>query len=320
MDREFLKNIIKYPFSKKSRSYLEKYFDKKAAEKIRLIMTLLVKDEEEILEKNIRFHKEMGVDGFVVTSHNSKDKTDEILEKLKEEGIVLEIIYEKDPAYHQVKFVDRMIKIAKRKYKADWVINADADEFYYSKSLNLKNEIYTAQKAGCNVIDVESTRIFPEDKPDYLNNYYFVKNPFHEFEIEMLGTDNNVLRNYMDINRCPKAIHKTKGYRKIEMGNHDVKMFGKKRVTSSNIVLYHFIVRSYQAQIDKLKRYKESINLISEGFGGHTRNMIKLYEDGKLKEKFDKEYGEDIKNILIREGVLCIDKSLSNFLKYKGII
>ena len=320
MDKEFLTNIIRYPVSKRARSYVEKYFDKKASKKIRLIMTLLVKDEEEILEKNIRFHKEMGVDGFIVTSHNSKDKTDEILEKLKEEGIVLEIIYEKDPAYHQVKFVDRMIKIAKRKYKADWIINADADEFYYSKSLNLKNEIYTAQKAGCNVIDVESTRIFPEDNSDYLNNYYFVKNPFQEFEIEMLGLNNNILKHYAGLYCCPKVIHRAKGYRKIEMGNHDIKMFGKKRVTSSNIVLYHFIVRSYQAQIDKLTRYKESINLISKGFGDHTRNMIKLYEEGKLKEEFDKEYGEDIKNILIKEGVLCIDKSLSNFLKYKGII
>ena len=93
MDKEFLTNIIRYPVSKRARSYVEKYFDKKASKKIRLIMTLLVKDEEEILEKNIRFHKEMGVDGFIVTSHNSKDKTDEILEKLKEEGIVLEIIY-----------------------------------------------------------------------------------------------------------------------------------------------------------------------------------------------------------------------------------
>lgn len=320
MDKECVKNIIKYPFSKRARSYVEKYFDKKSAEKIRLIMTLLVKDEEEILEKNIRFHKEMGVDGFIVTSHNSKDKTNEILEKLKEEGIVLEIIYETDPAYHQVKFVDRMIKTAKRKYKADWIINADADEFYYSKSLNLKNEIYVAQKAGCNVIDVESTRIFPEDSSDYLNNHYFVKNPFQTFEIEMLGTDNKVFRHYAGLYCCPKVIHKTKGYRKIEMGNHDVRMFGKKRVTSSNIVLYHFIIRSYQAQIDKLKRYKESINLISKGFGDHTRNMIKLYEEGKLKDEFDKEYGEEIKNVLIREGVLCIDKSLSNFLKYKGII
>ena len=320
MDKEFLKNIIKYPISKKARSCAKKYFDKKAAEKIKLIMTLLVKDEEEILEKNIRFHKEMGVDGFIVTSHNSKDKTDEILEKLKEEGIVLEIIHEKDPAYHQVKFVDRMIKIAKRKYKADWIINADADEFYYSRSLNLKNEIYIAQKAGCNVISLESTRLFPDDNPDYLNNPYFIKNPFHGFEIEMLGANNPMLGHYAGLYCCPKVIHKAKGYKKIEMGNHDVRMFGKKSVTCSNIVLYHLIIRSYPAQIDKLKRYKESINLISKGFGDHTRNMIKLYEEGKLKAEFDKEYGEDIKNILLKEGVLCIDKSLSNFLKYKGII
>ena len=33
----------------------------------RLIMTLLVKNEEELLEKNLLFHKAMGVDAFIVT-------------------------------------------------------------------------------------------------------------------------------------------------------------------------------------------------------------------------------------------------------------
>lgn len=37
----------------------------------RLIMTLLVKDEEEMLEKNLIFHKSLGVDGFIVTDNNS---------------------------------------------------------------------------------------------------------------------------------------------------------------------------------------------------------------------------------------------------------
>lgn len=39
----------------------------------RLIMTLLVKNEEELLEKNLLFHKAMGVDAFIVTDNNSAD-------------------------------------------------------------------------------------------------------------------------------------------------------------------------------------------------------------------------------------------------------
>lgn len=91
-------------------------------------MTLLVKDEEDIIEENLRFHRSMGVDGFIVTDNNSTDKTPEILKKYKEKGWILEIIEEKATGYEQKKWVHRMIKIAKNKYKAKWIINADADE------------------------------------------------------------------------------------------------------------------------------------------------------------------------------------------------
>ena len=35
-----------------------------------LMMTLLVKNEEAMLEQNLQFHKAMGVDGFIVTDNN----------------------------------------------------------------------------------------------------------------------------------------------------------------------------------------------------------------------------------------------------------
>ena len=46
----------------------------------KLMMTLLVKNEEGMLEENLRFHKAMGVDGFIVTDKNSSDRTQEIIE------------------------------------------------------------------------------------------------------------------------------------------------------------------------------------------------------------------------------------------------
>ena len=45
----------------------------------KLIMTLLVKNEEDILEENLCFHKAMGVDGFIIT-----DGTIEIIRKYQE--------------------------------------------------------------------------------------------------------------------------------------------------------------------------------------------------------------------------------------------
>lgn len=89
----------------------------------------------------------MGCDGFIVSSHNSTDRTDEILEKLKREGLVLEIIKRTSQNHQHSVWVDEMIHLAKNKYHADWVINADADEFYYSNSLNLK-KVFCKARAG----------------------------------------------------------------------------------------------------------------------------------------------------------------------------
>lgn len=65
-------NYIKYKIFN-IKKYVKKYLKQKEIDNLKLIITLLVKDEEDILETNIRFHKAMGADGFIVTSHNSTD-------------------------------------------------------------------------------------------------------------------------------------------------------------------------------------------------------------------------------------------------------
>lgn len=314
--RKYIKHLIKYPFSRTSRNYIKNY-----QSNIKLIMTLLVKNEEDILEKNIRYHKAMGVDGFIVTSHNSTDKTNEILKKLQDEGLVLEIIYETDPTYHQSLFVDRMIKLAKNKYKADWIINADADEFYYSKNLNLKTSIFEAKKAGLNVIWVDSIFLFPDNQENYLEeSCYFVTKPFQDFEIKQLGLENDErFKEFTGSQGCTKVIHNTKDYKKIHMGNHDVKMKNHNRkMKTSDVLLYHYHIRNYKQQEEKVLRY---INTeMPKNCGTHMLSMIELYKNGKLKENYEKYFGDEIRNFLIEQGVVSVDKSVSNFLKWKGII
>ncbi|WP_290381647.1 glycosyltransferase family 2 protein, partial [Bacteroides acidifaciens] len=40
-----------------------------------------VKDEEDIIESNIKFHMSLGIDGILVTDNGSTDSTMEILKK-----------------------------------------------------------------------------------------------------------------------------------------------------------------------------------------------------------------------------------------------
>ena len=78
-----------------------------------LTMIILVKNEEDIIEKNIRFHAKKGVDNFVIMDNNSTDSTREILEELKKE-FELTIIEEKG-IYSQSKWMTKLAHIAKKK-------------------------------------------------------------------------------------------------------------------------------------------------------------------------------------------------------------
>lgn len=305
--------------SGKFRIKLKKYIHRQKARKMKLAMTLLVKDEEKLIEKNIRFHYAMGVNFFVITIHNSTDNTLTIIKKLQEEGIPIEIITANDDlGYMQDVRVDKMIKIAKNKFKADWVINADADEFYFSKNFNLRYDI-TKYNVG-NAIEIESVFSFPDENTDRLSCPYFIMHYIPKFWYQLDSTLPTEGR-FIAPCSCIKVIHSTKGYIKIAAGNHYVNLKNKKTVTTNNIVLYHFTDGSYADFEEKVKRYYNTFSTKEQqaGMGEHVQRLIDLYDRGKLKEHYNSLYSKEMRDKLIEIGIVGKDYSLINYLKYKQI-
>jgi len=111
----------------------------------KLVMTILVKNESDIIEANIKTHSKLGVDAFVIMDNNSTDGTREILEKLKDDYDL--IILDEKSHYQQKKFMTKLAFIAKEKYKASWVINNDADEFWIPEN-TIRLKEYLAFKGG----------------------------------------------------------------------------------------------------------------------------------------------------------------------------
>ncbi len=296
---------------------LKKYLGYKKYKKLKLAMTLLVKDEENLIEQNIRFHRAMGVDVFIVTLHNSTDNTLDIINKLKAEGLPIVTVIANEKGYLQAKRVDKMIKTAKKVYKADWVINADADEFYYSKDLNLKKSI--AKYDIANVIRLESTFSFPAGNGNRLLSPYFITNSIPDFWYKLypnLPKDGR----YTGVNSCPKVIHKTKSYIRIHVGNHDVSMRFKKILPASDIILFHFSDGNYNDYEAKVKRYMNTFIQADGVAGGHVKFMIDLYNKGKLKEFYDKQFSSEILEKLLDIGCVTKNYLLINYLKYKDIL
>lgn len=103
---------------------------------MKLALTLLAKNEADVIDANIAYHLGAGVDFVVATDNGSTDGTLEILERYEREG-VLHLIREPSTDFRQGMWVTRMARLAAER-GAGWVINADADEFWWPRAGSLK--------------------------------------------------------------------------------------------------------------------------------------------------------------------------------------
>ena len=100
-------------------------------------MVYKVRDEADIIEANLRYHRAQGVDFFVIVDTGSSDGTVEILERYEQAGQVrLERIR---GGIHDVKRggEEEITRMA-GEMGADWVIHNDADEFWWPTAGTLR--------------------------------------------------------------------------------------------------------------------------------------------------------------------------------------
>ncbi len=246
----------------------------------RIIMTLLVKDEEDIIAANLEFHHMMGVDGFVVTDNNSTDKTPEILEEYRRRGWILEIIRETATGYEQKRWVDRMIWIAKTTCHADWIINADADEFWFPASGSLKHE---AAATRANVIACNLTSVYPADGEQWYEWSQAVRQP------EIMPRNVPPLHRHSIFSKVdqPKVMHRADGYLQIHMGNHKVSMLPCCRKRSQDITIYHYNYRDRDRFIRKmLNGSRELLSHKGKHGGRHWRYFGELLRHESPEEVY----------------------------------
>jgi Glycosyl transferase family 2 len=106
---------------------------------VKLVMTLVVRDEADIVDTQIAYHLNAGVDLVLATDHDSQDGTAEILEGYVRQG-VLHLRRERGEM-RESDWRSRMARAAATEHGADWILNTDADEFWMSRRGTLKEAL-----------------------------------------------------------------------------------------------------------------------------------------------------------------------------------
>ena len=104
---------------------------------MKLVLTMLVRDETDILDAQLAYHLNAGVDFVIVTDHSSQDGTTEILESYAREGYLQRLPEQGEP--QEAQLVNRMAQLAVSDHAADWVIDARPDEFWWPRGESLQD-------------------------------------------------------------------------------------------------------------------------------------------------------------------------------------
>lgn len=109
-------------------------------------MTLLTRDQADVVDAVVAFHLHAGVDFVIATDHRSVDGTAEILESYERAG-VLRLIRESGEELQTRAWRTSMARLAAEDHGADWVIGCDGDEFWWPRRGSLKDVLSAVPQA-----------------------------------------------------------------------------------------------------------------------------------------------------------------------------
>lgn len=275
-------------------------------------MTLLVRDEIDIIRTCLDYHFAEGVDFVIATDNGSVDGTVEVLEDYREGGR-LELIHEPPGDYSQWKWVTRMAQRARRGHGADWVINADADEFFFWQRGGL-NEALECVGAETFALAAQRHDFVPIDRPG--------RAPVPlEMEYRLTGSRN--LFNLKPL--IPKAIHRGHAEVIVEMGNHRVRGPGiPEALSPGEIEVFHYPIRSYPQFVSKAVNTGSSLEKnteLSRKVAQRPRQWYQMWKEGRLEEEYRERvhYGPKRLRAAMEAGDVVRDTRLADRLRTHGL-
>ena len=271
---------------------------------MKVVMTLLVRDEADIVDEQIAFHLNAGVDFVLATDNRSRDATTEILERYEREGS-LRLIREPGEDLRQTEWVTRMARLAATEHGADWVLNTDADEFWWPQGSGFR-ELLEAVPVRFGVVRGAWRNFVP--RPDDIR-------PFYERMTARLATP---AFHHHPLSTHSKSAHRGVADVRVGRGNHEA--FGSGLLPLRGwypIEVLHFPVRSLEHCVRKYVTQFVALERNAEkGIPNHMADAYRAWKADRLEEFYEPLVVDD--EALARgleDGTLALDTRLREVLR-----
>ena len=234
-------------------------------------MTLLVRDEVDIVDLNLAYHLARGVDAIIVTDHRSQDGTRERLDAWAADDPRVRVLHEDGEAVQQAAWVTRMARMAHHDLGADWILNDDADELYWPEvGDDLKAALRRVpRRYGALTLPRVNFVARPEDG-----------RPFYERmtarEVDSTDEIGRALR--------PKVAHRSNPRMFVAPGSHAVRGAPRFWLTchAPLITVLHFPRRTYE-------QYRHKVEIGGATPGYEHKTMVDAHtalQYGRLEERY----------------------------------
>lgn len=268
-------------------------------------MTLLVRNEADIIEANLDYHFAQGVDFVIVTDHGSSDGTGELLRRYEEAGVVL-LLREHGDQHHQSQRVTRMARIALTQHCADWVIHNDADEFWWPLSGSL-HDVFASIPAEFGQIQVQRRNFLPSSE---------TLDPFYSRLIYRDARSLNLVGRPLE----PKVAHRGRPDVIVAPGNHWISGAELRPAPATEMLeVFHFPMRSYEQFERKVIQTGvgyEKLEQRSAEVGRDQLKLLQLYRENALRQYYeDALLDDDARRGGLEDGSIVQDRRFEHFMR-----
>lgn len=257
---------------------------------MKLVLTLLVRDEIDIIKSMLDFHLSQGIDQIIITDNGSIDGTFEVC-KAYENSHPVVVLTEPASDFSQHRWVSKMANMAYEEYHADWIIHADADELFVidEQYKEIKNYLHSIPK-NISVLNVARTDFVPFKRPmEHIPHLEMVYR-----KTISLNLEGQILPK--------KIIHRGSPNVIVSQGNHTVigDFLDSSPTDTNEIMVYHYPIRSYPQFASKVRNggsgYSQNTELDKKK-GFHKRYWYELLQKNKLEQLYNQSYQFDSEKI-----------------------